>query len=93
MGNTISFVRIMGLMLAHSSLVFGFALMGMAAGPAYPLVYALGNLLAMTLEALIATAHSLRLHFYEMYSKFYEGGGAAYLPVRLPRGVVVEVPR
>ncbi len=90
-GNTISFVRIMGLMLAHSSLVFGFLLIGLNAGPAYPLVYALGNLIALGLESLIATAHSLRLHFYEMYSKFYEGGGVAYTPARLPRGVIVEV--
>jgi V/A-type H+-transporting ATPase subunit I len=90
-GNTISFIRIMGLMLAHSSLVFGFLLIGLNAGPAWPAVYALGNLLVASLEALIATAHSLRLHFYEMYSKFYEGGGIVYLPVRLPRGVRVEL--
>ncbi len=90
-GNTVSFIRIMGLMLAHSSLVFGFLLIGLTSGPAWPAVYALGNLLVIALESLIATAHTLRLHFYEMYSKFYEDGGVAYQPAKLPKGVVIEV--
>ena len=91
-GNTASFIRIMGLMLSHSSLVFGFLVIAtQLPGPLWIIVYALGNILVIGLESLVATAHTLRLHFYEMYSKFYQGGGLQYLPVFLPRGVTVEV--
>ncbi|MET1100956.1 MAG: V-type ATPase 116kDa subunit family protein [Pyrodictiaceae archaeon] len=89
MGNTASFVRIMGLMLAHSGLMFGFLVLSVSTGNivAWAIIYLLGNILVIGLEALIASAHTLRLHFYEMYSKFYRGGGLAYAPAALPERV------
>ncbi|RUM46867.1 MAG: hypothetical protein DSY37_04290 [Hyperthermus sp.] len=91
-GNTASFMRIMGLMLAHSGLMFGFTILAVMSGPiGGVLVYLLGNLLVLALEALIAYAHSLRLHFYEMFSKFYMDGGRPYVPVRLPGTVEVKI--
>ncbi len=91
-GNTASFVRIMGLMLAHSGLMFGFLILAVSTGNivGWAIVYALGNLLVLGLEALIASAHTLRLHFYEMYSKFYKGEGLLFTPAKLPAGVRLE---
>ena len=91
-GNTASFVRIMGLMLAHSGLMFGFLILAVSAGNivAWAIVYALGNILVLGLEALIASAHTLRLHFYEMYSKFYRGEGLVFTPAIVPPGVRLE---
>jgi len=90
-GNTASFMRIMGLSLAHSGLMLGFTVMAYIAGPLAPIVYILGNLLVIALEALAAYAHTLRLHLYEMFSKFYLDQGKPYTPVRLPEGVRLEV--
>ncbi|MCE4625488.1 MAG: hypothetical protein F7C35_06460 [Desulfurococcales archaeon] len=90
LGNVPSFLRILGLGLAHSGLMLGFAklyylmagggVVGLIAGI---LVYIFGNLLTAGLEAIIALAHSIRLHFYEWFSKFYSGQGITFTPVRL----------
>ncbi len=89
-GNTASFMRIMGLMLAHSGLMFGFLILAVISGPILgPIVYILGNILVIGLEALVAYAHSLRLHFYEMFSKFYIDGGRLYAPIEIPPRVKI----
>lgn len=91
-GNTASFMRIMGLMLAHSGLMFGFAILAVVGGPVLGgIAYIFGNILVIGLEALVAYAHSLRLHFYEMFSKFYLDGGRPYTPVKLPENVRLVV--
>jgi V/A-type H+-transporting ATPase subunit I len=91
LGNTPSFLRIMGLSLAHSSLMFGFTEMTIPLlhGLAYiggAIVYIIGNLLTAGLEGILVFAHSLRLHFYEWFTKFYHGGGVPFQPVTLPAG-------
>ena len=89
-GNTASFMRIMGLMLAHSGLMFGFLILAVISGPiAGPIVYIFGNILVIGLEALVAYAHSLRLHFYEMFSKFYIDGGRLYTPIEIREQVSI----
>ena len=101
MGNIPSFLRIMGLSLAHSGLMMGFAIMsepllegGLALAAAGVVVYALGNLLTASLEGIISFAHNLRLHFYEWFSKFYSGTGMPFRPVRIPEGarIVLAAP-
>ncbi len=90
-GNTASFMRIMGLMLAHSGLMFGFTILAEVSGPLLGAVaYIFGNILTIGLEALVAYAHSLRLHFYEMFSKFYLDEGRPYQPLQLPPTVTLE---
>jgi V/A-type H+-transporting ATPase subunit I len=91
MGNIPSFLRIMALALAHSSVMFAFAYIfdllaswgpiGLIAGA---LVYIVGNLMVIALEGILAFAQSLRLHFYEWFSKFYAGGGIPFTPISIP---------
>lgn len=90
-GNTISYLRIMGIALAHIAIIIAFyqpvaALIesgGVAAIPAW-LLYAVGNLLDIGLESIVAFAHTLRLHLYEMFGKFYQGVGRPYEPLKQP---------
>lgn len=96
MGNVPSFLRIMALALAHSSLMLAFAFifdllsglgfLGLAFGI---LVYILGNLFVAGLEGILAFAHTLRLHFYEWFSKFYVGGGIPFQPIAIPGARIV----
>jgi V/A-type H+-transporting ATPase subunit I len=98
MGNIPSFLRIMALALAHSSVMFAFAYifdllaswgpLGLVAGV---LVYIVGNLMVIALEGILAFAHSLRLHFYEWFSKFYIGGGIPFTPISIPGVRVVFI--
>ena len=88
-GNIPSFLRILALALAHTSLMLGFTEIYkiLADGPLLTLAavvsYVLGNLLAAGLEGILAFAHSIRLHFYEWFSKFYSGSGIEFKPVGL----------
>ncbi len=94
LGNSISFLRIMGLSLAHSGLMVGFTILYLVIDPVGPknpvlfisalIVYILGNLLTAGLEGIVAFAHDLRLHFYEWFNKFYTGNGIIFNPIQLP---------
>ncbi|MCX8196373.1 MAG: hypothetical protein N3F67_04780 [Acidilobaceae archaeon] len=97
LGNIPSFLRIMALSLAHASIMMALALIyktlagagifGIALGIA---VYIIGNIIVTALEGILAFAQSLRLHFYEWFSKFYSGSGVPFTPISLP-GVRVVV--
>jgi V/A-type H+-transporting ATPase subunit I len=39
-----------------------------------------GNIFVIALEGLIVFIHTLRLHFYEWFSKFYQGTGTEFNP-------------
>jgi V/A-type H+-transporting ATPase subunit I len=41
-----------------------------------------GNLFVIALEGLIVFIHALRLHFYEWFSKFYQGTGVPFEPFK-----------
>ena len=46
-------------------------------------VLIIGNLFVMGLEGFIVGIQSLRLEFYEMFSRYFEGQGTPYAPVRM----------
>ena len=46
------------------------------------LVVAVGNVVIIALEGLIVSIQSIRLEYYEFFSKFYSGGGEEYRPLR-----------
>jgi V/A-type H+/Na+-transporting ATPase subunit I len=41
-----------------------------------------GNLFVLALEGLIVFIHTMRLHFYEWFSKFYLGTGTPFEPFK-----------
>ncbi|MFH1750578.1 MAG: V-type ATPase 116kDa subunit family protein [Candidatus Micrarchaeota archaeon] len=45
-------------------------------------LYVVGHVLALMLAILEAGVQSLRLHYVEFFSKFYEGGGLPFIPLR-----------
>lgn len=44
-------------------------------GNASPLVFVLGNIFVMVLEGMIVGIQVLRLEFYEMFSRYFDGNG------------------
>ncbi len=88
--NTASFMRILGLSLAHAGLMIGFgemALMAMGGGGMFRevvgiVIYLIGNLFTIGLEGIVVYAHTLRLHYYEWFTKFYTGGGVPFKPAK-----------
>ncbi|MGD9760983.1 MAG: V-type ATP synthase subunit I [Candidatus Izemoplasmatales bacterium] len=78
--NTMSFLRVGGFVLSHAGMMLVvFTLMEMMDGVfAQGLVLVLGNLFVMGLEGLIVGIQVLRLEFYEMFSRYFEGNGIPF---------------
>lgn len=87
LGNTFSFVRLGAFALAHSGLSLAvMKLAGLAGGgPLAILIMILGNLLIIVLEGMVVTIQTLRLEYYEFFSKFYSGSGRPFTPFSLPK--------
>ena len=47
------------------------------------IVIIFGNILVMALEGLLTGIQALRLEFYEMFSRFYEGEGRPFEGVKI----------
>jgi V/A-type H+-transporting ATPase subunit I len=44
------------------------------------IVAILGNLLIILFEGMVAAIQCVRLEYYELFSRFFQGGGKAYKP-------------
>jgi V/A-type H+/Na+-transporting ATPase subunit I len=66
-----------GMMLVVTSL------MTMVGGSGSILVLVFGNIFVMGLEGMIVGIQVLRLEFYEMFSRYYEGNGVAFNALNL----------
>lgn len=55
-------------------------------------VFALGNALAFTLEALVAAVQALRLEYYELFSRVFQSEGRPFRPWHIPTVSVEPAP-
>lgn len=79
MSNTISFLRVGAFVLVHAAMMT--VVFAIAQGNI--IVIILGNVLVMALEGLLTGIQALRLEFYEMFSRFYEGEGRPFEGVKI----------
>lgn len=89
--NTLSYVRMGAFAVAHGALslvVFIIAsILTRKGSVGYWIVIALGNLFVIGFEGLIVSIQTLRLEYYEFFSKFFTGNGTRYRPLTLlPKG-------
>ncbi|CUX22168.1 V-type ATP synthase subunit I [Clostridium sp. C105KSO13] len=79
--NTLSFVRIGAFAVSHAAIMeVVLILAGAENGSPNWAVIILGNLFVCAFEGLIVGIQVLRLEYYEMFSRFYKGGGRAFEP-------------
>ncbi len=84
--NTMSFLRVGAFVLVHAGMMLVvFTLAGMTSGIGYVLVAVIGNVFVMGLEGLLVGIQVLRLEFYEMFSRFFDGDGRPFNPVVVRR--------
>ncbi|MBN2391219.1 MAG: hypothetical protein JXR84_10865, partial [Anaerolineae bacterium] len=85
--NTLSYVRMGAFAVAHGALslvVFIIAeVIGARGSVGYWIVVILGNLFVIGFEGMIVGIQTLRLEYYELFSKFFSGGGTPYRPLSL----------
>jgi len=85
LSNTLSFLRVAGLGIAHVCLMISFFTMaGMTDSVLMKvLILILGNVLVIGLEGLSAGIQALRLNYYEFFTKFFHGTGKLHTPIAL----------
>jgi V/A-type H+-transporting ATPase subunit I len=89
LSNTISYTRILALLMAHWALILVvYTVAGLVGTSSIVgiiisgVVVVFGNIFVLALEGLIVFIHTLRLHFYEWFSKFYAGTGTQFNPFK-----------
>ena len=91
LSNSVSYSRILALLTAHWALLLvTYSLAGLIGagigGTAGLIVAAIivvgGNIFVLAFEGLIVFIHTLRLHFYEWFSKFFKGTGTEFVPFK-----------
>lgn len=84
--NTMSFLRVGAFVLVHAGMMLVvFTLAEMSSGIAFVLIAVIGNIFVMALEGLLVGIQVLRLEFYEMFSRFFDGDGRPFNPVVVRR--------
>lgn len=89
--NTLSFVRIGGFVFSHAGMMSVVMLLSeTAAKGVSPVIIVLGNIFVMGMEGLIVGIQVLRLEFYEVFSRFYDGNGQPFEPVTINYNTDIE---
>ncbi len=90
LSNTLSFVRMGAFAVAHGALSLVVFILARMVDPrqglAYWAVVVLGNLLVIGFEGMIVAIQTLRLEYYELFSKFFAAGGRRFQPLALLSG-------
>jgi V/A-type H+-transporting ATPase subunit I len=97
--NTISYVRIVIIAVVHGALLLMVlsimdlmtsGLSGAAGTALAAVIFIGGNVVVFGMEAMIALVQTIRLHYYEFFSKFYRGSGRNFAPFRAERNYTVR---
>lgn len=59
-----------------------YILSNMASGAGSLAIAIIGNIIVIVLEGLIVAIQVLRLEYYELFSRFYQGDGKPYRPIK-----------
>ena len=97
--NVISYVRVVIMAVVHGALLLmvmkimemvtsGFS--GIAGTVLSVVIFIAGNVVVFGMEAMISMVQTLRLHYYEFFSKFYSGSGKAFRPFAARRVYTVR---
>lgn len=89
LSNTMSYLRIGGFILSHAGMML---VVAQLAGTNQPgaeitagtvIIYIVGNLFVMGIEGLLVGIQVLRLEFYEIFNRFYDGSGQPFRPIEI----------
>ncbi|HEX9012859.1 MAG TPA: V-type ATPase 116kDa subunit family protein, partial [Anaerolineaceae bacterium] len=87
LSNTLSYIRVGAFAVAHGGLSLAFFNLAALAGPqgsiGYWIVVIIGQIFIIGFEGLIVGIQTMRLSYYEFFSKFFTGGGRSYEPLTL----------
>lgn len=76
--NSMSYLRVGGFVLSHAGMMLVVMTLVEMTGKASVAVLIFGNIFVMVLEGLIVGIQTLRLEYYEMFSRYYDAGGVQF---------------
>ena len=90
LSNTISFLRIGAFALNHVGFFLAFQMLSDMVGKSSGqfgsiVVMVLGNILIIVLEGMIVGIQGMRLTYYELFSRFFEGEGSEFKPFTIKK--------
>ncbi|MFA6815825.1 MAG: V-type ATPase 116kDa subunit family protein [Lentisphaeria bacterium] len=89
LSGTISFVRVGAFAISHAALCLAvYTIIGLLkdvpfGGAASVVVFIFGNLLIIAFEGMVAAIQCVRLEYYEIFSRFFQGNGMLYHPFKI----------
>lgn len=85
--NTLSFIRLGAFAINHVGLFMAFHSLGQMTGSVIgnAIMIVLGNIVIIVLEGLIVSIQSIRLEYYELFSRYYKGEGISYDPMNIKK--------
>ena len=84
LSGTLSFLRVAAFSLNHVALATAiFALAAMMDSVGHGVTVVLGNIFIIVLEGAIVAIQTMRLEYYEGFSRFFSGDGREFTPLRL----------
>ncbi|MCQ2396732.1 MAG: V-type ATP synthase subunit I, partial [Lentisphaeria bacterium] len=89
LSGTVSFIRVGAYAISHAALCLAiYSIMGMLDGKpgatvAKVVIAIFGNILIIGFEGMVAAIQCVRLEYYEMFSRFFQGGGVEYKPFKI----------
>lgn len=82
--NTMSFLRIGGFILSHAGLMLVVnVLAGLFGDVGYVVTQIIGNAFVTGVEGFLVGIQVLRIEFYELFSRYFRGGGKPFNPVTI----------
>lgn len=76
--NSMSYLRVGGFVLSHAGMMLVVMTLVEMTGKAGVAVLIFGNIFVMVLEGLIVGIQTLRLEYYEIFSRYYDAGGVQF---------------
>ena len=84
LSNALSFLRIGVFAISHAAMMQVVMTLAGAenGGSANIFVVIIGNIIVLAMEGLVVGIQVLRLEYYEIFGRFYEGNGREFVPYR-----------
>ena len=82
LANTMSFLRVGAFVLVHAGMMLVvFTLAEMVPGVGFVIIVIIGNIIVSVLECLLVCIQVLRLQYYELFCRYFDGSGRKFEPV------------
>ncbi|WGS64313.1 V-type ATP synthase subunit I [Marinitoga aeolica] len=84
LSNTLSFIRLGAFALNHAGLFLAFYMMSQMTHNSILsfIILLFGNILIVVLEGLVVFIQTLRLEYYEFFTRFFNGNGREFKPIK-----------